>query len=607
MTRPLGRNSTLAGRRSYFQLVAGIWVAISLGTNYSFGIVSNHLKETYNFGQEEVTTISTVGFMLGFFSFPGGALYDYAGPRPVLIIGGLMMSFGFLFLGLTLLGALPHTVAMLAFENTLISMGSSWLDVGCLMTNLFVFPLNRGDIIALQKTFMGLGSTIFALMFEGFFETNYFGYCLFASISIASACFFGAWIIEFPSYILSKRDRARMSELEIERAEATQDTIYKAKPIDPWRVTTGMVLLWSSVIFLATVSLVVAFVKPSETSRNIIACGAIVVIFIFLLIAIPKENPFPCCKGTPSEHKPSTPTSLVKVDGTLEETSGAPEMVEMISAKVLGDNQNGETTPLSAKSESGRGSYFGDSEAVHAHVMKMKKSQFQGTIWNNLIREPIVWVLWWTAFSVWGASLVIIVNSAQIYRSLNDNVFETDTNALYVALMGIGSALGRMFTGFLEQKFRVRGISITVVCALPAVLLVLALPSFLFLPASWLAIPFTLSSFAFGFSCAVNVLIISGLFAQDQGKHYHFTFFSAMVALLALNRFLFGNTYQAESVKQNLYPHCNGVPCVLISFSVLTGLCVTGVISGIGTHFLWKSQCRKAERQSSCEEAKVLD
>lgn len=76
--------------------------------------------------------------------------------------------------------------------------------------------------------------------------------------------------------------------------------------------------------------------------------------------------------------------------------------------------------------------------------------QYQGSFWSHL-KTLDLWLCCWNTLATWGCGLVITFNSAIIYRALNMNVYEQRTNTLYSAIIGVGSALGRMSMGIFES------------------------------------------------------------------------------------------------------------------------------------------------------------
>ena len=89
-----------AERHRALQLGTGVLGACLVGTIYAFGIYAHHLKERFHLTQQQLTTVSTAGFVIANFNFPAGLLYDALGAPAVNVVGGTVMGVGFTLLGL---------------------------------------------------------------------------------------------------------------------------------------------------------------------------------------------------------------------------------------------------------------------------------------------------------------------------------------------------------------------------------------------------------------------------------------------------------------------------------------------------------------------------
>jgi hypothetical protein len=238
-------------------------------------------------------------------------------------------------------------------------------------------------------------------------------------------------------------------------------------------------------------------------------------------------------------------------------------------------------TPM--KPEAGASNLMPSNEGEH---------QYPNSFLKNLRSEPIVWLIWSWNFLTEGAGLVLFANAAQIYRSVNGNVFDEDYNAFCVAMVGIGGAVGRITTGKLDNLLRAHGMHCTIFFPLPPATIAISLVGFLVLPALAAPFLFAFASFGFGICQAVKVLGSRLMFQQDVGKHYSFFSTATMVGIILFNRLLFGEMYEKEARAQELSPFCSGIMCIAISFGVLIGLCVIGVGVGVAAHKMWLRQCK---------------
>jgi MFS family permease len=616
-------------QRRFLQLAAGVWVAIAVGSGYAFGIVSNELKDRFSIGQAGMTTISTVGYILGSFSFPGGISQDYFGPRPTLAFGGLCCSTGFLLLALTFWGAVPGSVPLLSTAYGLINMGNGWSDQGALLTNLFVFPINRGDVIALQKTFVGLGSSLMALWYSGFFSKHYGEFCLFLSIFALTVSLFGSAIIRLPPYQLTNRERKQRSP--ISDAEANElrlwEELYYTKKPPAWRMRISLISLLVTFIVVTAMSVTRAFVPLSAETHLIISIFTVFCVLSFVLMfAFPESGRVASCcsscddaleRGSDSAEGVVDPekASLTFDPSHEEESAGQPNEstpLDLNRCKRYASTDglaNSFTPQLSLQSPSGlepRPLLIPESlpetplkpETGASNTAVESEHQYPNSFMKNLRSEPIVWLIWSWNFLTEGAGLVLFANAAQIYRSINGNVFDEDYNAFCVAMVGIGGAVGRIAAGKIDNLLRAHGMHCTIFFPLPPATIAISLVGFLVLPSLAAPFLFAFASFGFGICQAVKVLGSRLMFRQDVGKHYSFFSTATMVGIILFNRLLFGEMYEKEARAQQLSPFCSGIMCIAVSFGVMIGLCAIGVGVGVAAHKMWLRQCN-AERQES--------
>ena len=549
----------------FLRLASGIWVATVVGIQFAIGLLTNEVKDKYQFTQGQLTTISTTAGVFGCFAFPAGFLWDTFGPKVILVSAGTMLVTGFTLLSLIFGDFIHGTVPIFSIVFAMIAMASAWCDIASLMTNLFNFPLNNGDVVILQKTFMGLGATIISSFYSGWFKDQYSQYCAFTAGLIGLIVVSGFFIIDLPPYVYRQRrevaaaktavdvnskllpesipiDPKEVAQLQRDRRE---DELALNVCADPRRINLGFVLLAVLMIYLTTTQLITAYMDISSTCRAILAAISMVLIMSFLAM------PFAGFKRTSDLMIAAGGSALQEEQ---KEASGPPAVTDV---------------------------------DLPRYVTSLQHSML----------SPDIWLLWWYGFCVWGTGATIIGNSAQIYRSLNNGVYHTEVNAMYVAFIGLGSAVGRIVCGLLQQRFLApRDLPLTWVHPVAPLTVAVGLVSFLILPPGAMLFGFTVFGFGFGYSWAATVLVVRRLFKTDVGKHYNFTFTAPMVSSVVLNRYVFGTLYDTEATKQGHSIHCSGVACVSVSMIVMTSACVTAAIGSFVVHWRW---VRFLSRQSN--------
>ncbi|ESS64228.1 hypothetical protein TCDM_07728 [Trypanosoma cruzi Dm28c] len=207
---------------------------------------------------------------------------------------------------------------------------------------------------------------------------------------------------------------------------------------------------------------------------------------------------------------------------------------------------------------------------------------------------------------MWGTGTVMQMNAAQIYRSKNNGKFDTRTLTLYVAIMSVGSAAGRMAMGYLDMKLsalqragKTRTLT-TIALPIGPLLLVAAYLFFAVLPGSVLLLPFLLGAMGNGVGWGVGVIALRMMYSEDIGKHYNFCFTSGAVATIALNRFMFGEMYDAEARRRGEFPSCNHPRCVRNQMFILLVVNVVATLAAALVHWRFSrfTRARLDERET---------
>jgi len=482
MWNPMNDDDKLRfNQRRLIQLCVGIFLGVTSGSAYAFGVFSNRIKASAGFSQSDMTTITTVGSLMNGFTFPAGVLYDYAGPQYVLGVSTFVSCSGFILLALIFQNIVEPTVYSVAIANGLTNWGSGFNDCGSMMTNLFNLPINRGEVLVIQKTFFGLGSTYLSLAFDGFFgaSDNYLGYCIFVCIFVFVSGCIGTAITRLPKYKRTTLDLKRIAkldpihqELERQQEETSFELFHNPRLVDRRRLNAGVTCLFFTLIFFSTFSIVKAYVEiPTSvvTGLTVLACVCLVSFFVMVLPCelpaffdyefLPDLHPPEELVDKPKPHHNKPPESSRDRDDTHSNATRE----YAVTAPILenhDDNVNGSGLGHEdGRHEEGRASSFlpqrasvaGNSapialpEGVDVTVIPSVKTGF-----SKNILQPIIWCFWLSGFAMFGSNTVLVQNLTQVFTAANDGVYDKSLNSLIVALTGVGSAVGRLTIGFLE-------------------------------------------------------------------------------------------------------------------------------------------------------------
>ncbi|KAL7700928.1 hypothetical protein N2W54_005594 [Lotmaria passim] len=616
-------------------LLGGMCASVCISTLYGFNILSDKMVELFNFTSTGLTTITTVGIVVGYATFPFGVLLDYAGPMYVCICACTMNALGALLYGLAFEGVISGTVVKFAVFSGIMNLGCSCFDAGSLMAILGSFPLTKGPVVALMKTFGGLGASILAVINYSFFRTAYSHYMYFMTALVvfmgSVACIF----IRFPPYHIVQYEQKHLPEqLKVRRRLTERAYLTQYPPMT--RFYLGFAIIISLVIYLTVQSFCVAYAHVSDKAR--MGNTIMIIIFVFSLGLL--AAPFPFLGGMeekPSEDLPELPeeeelrNDSQEYDNMNEKTLQHPAEAEVtqgwnaegeLLADGVYDDEKGMKDKKSGTEEDAQNRAAEEDEAIlkdeNLALMTISDQdpQYQTTFLHSLMNVDI-WLCWWNTLATWGCGIVMSFNSAQVYRALANDKYDKATNTMYSAIISVASALGRMSMGifeFLLSRYPSdsRPVITTVypvssICMVIGVIFLLALP----LKSKAIVIGFFFESFGNGFSWACTALTIRTMFAKDIGKHYNFMFVGAFIAVIALNRFGYGELYDREAKRQraaalaqgtkNIYPRCAGKKCVEYSLIILLCVNATAIVGSTLCHLRYRRFVLKHRAQKAAE------
>ncbi|AYU80652.1 hypothetical protein, conserved [Leishmania donovani] len=653
-------------------LMAGVYVGLAISSTYGFSIFTEHLRSKYSFNQADITTISTVGNCCGYLVFFAGMLFDFAGPKVLFPIAGFLGFLGFLFFGLAfddIITSKSKEMALIQFciFNAILYFGCPAMDVATLMPLMVNFPLERGYMVIIQKTFSGLGTSVLMAYFNGWFlnlgakhESNYSGYAYFVGAQMFFCALLGCYFIDLAPYTPCQFRRNRLTEEQAAERKATL-AVYGKQHASARRLYIGCFMVGANLIFLAISSIVTGYVPTKKSGYLVISVIAVFLLALFSLMALPIQflGRYPVIK----KRHPDFP-SLGYSDDVPEEAEAVREakfadVDEMEAAADAGDaaqqrsSVSREPTTVQNPTDGQRVGGAGSANAADVHAMALKGGgeiangmqtyeedeaasprmsdtvereegaapapqtnvagdpQYYQSFWRNLLTIDL-WLFWVSFFGMWGTGTVMQMNAAQIYRSKNFGVYDQSRLSLYVALIGVGSAIGRIVSGILDmwlirrKATSTNEILTTTFLPVGAVLLFASYLFFAVIPAEGLVLPFLLGSIGTGMGWGLGALSVRIVYANDIGKHYNFMFSSGFVSTIALNRFMFGGMFDKEASRLGTAPNCNQPSCVRNQMLILMAVNAMSTIAAVLVHLRFRRFVRQ-ERAKQAEAALALE
>ncbi|PWV13494.1 putative protein associated with differentiation 4 [Trypanosoma cruzi] len=98
------------------------------------------------------------------------SFFDHFGPKPIFILSMVLFPLGALLFALSFRGTIEGSVVRLSVFNGMLTLGCTLYDVVYMMTIMSHFPNSRGPVVAVLKSYIGLGSAIVGSIQLAFFD-----------------------------------------------------------------------------------------------------------------------------------------------------------------------------------------------------------------------------------------------------------------------------------------------------------------------------------------------------------------------------------------------------------------------------------------------------
>ncbi|EPY32837.1 hypothetical protein AGDE_08486, partial [Angomonas deanei] len=395
------RTTAVSETRRFFVLFIGILACIGSSTSYVYNLFSGSLQSKFHLSQNQMTSITTGSALIGLFIFPLAGAYDYFGPKPLFFVAMTAFPLGAILFALSFADAINGSVLRFTVYNGLMGVASAMFDISGLMTLLSIFPSSRGAVIAVMKTFIGLGSAIFGSIALGFFEGSRTNFFYFMALFVNLAGFLSLVFIELPPYQLTTWEEKHLPEGEKRSRLATKRTYFEQIP-PMRRFAVGFVLVFVLFVFLPTQSVLTSNYDLSPRTKQMFAIATVLLVLSFLAMSLPIK-----WLNGGSENL----AQRVEASGDILEQPDQTGTVDAASLQRM-------SVRLSMRLASTRGSLV--EEAIfHMPIQEevLLSPQYETTFLQS-IRRPDLWAVVYALFCAAGTQMVIIVNARFIYSAV---------------------------------------------------------------------------------------------------------------------------------------------------------------------------------------------
>uniref|UniRef100_A0A803MKX2 Nodulin-like domain-containing protein n=1 Tax=Chenopodium quinoa TaxID=63459 RepID=A0A803MKX2_CHEQI len=161
----------LEGR--FFMAFTTIIILTFIGTSYIFSLYSSDIKTTLGYDQ---ATLNLLGFFkdLGaYVSVHAGLIMEVAPPWVILSIGTMINLFGYIMIWLSVTHKIARPSVWLMCLYIIIGANSlGFANTGAIVPCIKNFPENRGVVIGILKSYIGLGGAVMAQLYHALYGND---------------------------------------------------------------------------------------------------------------------------------------------------------------------------------------------------------------------------------------------------------------------------------------------------------------------------------------------------------------------------------------------------------------------------------------------------
>eukprot|EP00250_Pteridium_aquilinum_P009357 c18617_g1_i1 orf=362-2227(+) len=528
-------------------LVAAIWVQAFAGNGAAYANYSSTLKSVLGLTQVQLNYLALSKDLGENVGIMAGLVCNKVPPWVILLVAAIegFLGFGSLWLVASkTISARPlwqMCIAIFVGGNSM-----TWFNTAVLVTCMRNFPKSRGTIVGFLKGFIGLSGAIFMQIFFSLLGRDATSLLFFLAVGPTLLCLF---CMGFIRPVKSPPGGASYSEVEEEQKQ------FK--------------IIYIICIALAVYLFAAVFVDEFVTNSRV---SLIVVIVMFLFLVAPGFVPLRVfirtimCKKRDGMDLYDTCASVEPLHKPLEtpDATKGEEMLNKRSNKVF-EAEEEDTADLLA---------YGEGAVKRKKRRPRRGEDFK--LKQALIKADF-WLLFLTFFCGVGSAITAGDNLSQLGEAQGFKDV-----SIFVLLLSIWGFVGRIGGGFVSEHF-VRSSSLprpVWIGAAQALMIVahllfaFALPGSLY-PAS------SIVGLCMGVQIAVTVPTISEIFGLKHfGILYNFIILADPVGSLLFSTLLAGNLYD-YAISQQDSDVCTGAHCFRLTFLIMAGVCVVGVIFSI--------------------------
>ncbi|XP_021725608.1 uncharacterized protein LOC110692831 [Chenopodium quinoa] len=527
----------LAGR--FFIVFSTLMILGFIGAAYIFGLYSGDIKTSLGYDQTTLNLLSFFKDLGTYVSVHAGLLMEVAPPWVVLSVGGVVNFFGYFMIWLAVTNKISQPpVWLMCLYITIGANSLGFANTGGLVPCVQNFPENRGVVIGILKSYLGIGGAIMTQFYHALYgdNSNTSGVILIiswlpAAVSLLFA--FSVRVLDVAGRNI-KRDRKFFND-----------------------VLCMSLGLAGFIMVMIIVQKQVEFSKASYSGTF-----AVIIVLLILPIFLVFREEYAIWKN-----------KLSNASSTLSELKIVPENhVSPVKNQALATNNSPEHVESAWNKDVFRPPAKGENHSI-----------LQATFSVDMQ------ILFLATICGIGGNLTTIDNLGQIGTSLG---YPKKSISAFVSLVSIWQFLGRVMGGLISERLldkykwpRPACLSIVLfVSCIPHLLIAFNVPYGLYVAS-------VIMGFCFGAEWTYLFTIISELFGlKHYGTLYNYGSLAAPLGSFIFNVRIAGHLYDREGLRQLKAQgltrkhgeelHCYGVKCYQLAYFIITAATfVTALVS----------------------------
>jgi MFS family permease len=526
-------------------LLGSLILNLAAGSVYVFGAYSGSLKAS-GLSQQNVQLVSSLGNLGLYCGLFAGLFYDRRGAVQTAIAGTCIAAVGYTLAWLGTKNVFPGDPTIILSISFMVAWhGGAWLDCASVTTAVKLFPKNRGLIVGIVKSFFGLSASVLAQIYLAFFS----GEATRNSNTTQIACPNGKPPANY-TFLPSSTLSMSLSTTTSKNVNSVPFLLFLAI----FTVGTGI-----AGVFLLTERHNGSIMRPDEKKRINFGYIVVWILAVYLAVVAAVEN-------------------LVNNGKTMHLVSFVVMNFILLALWALpwGMSVGGGGAEVATEIEQ-------DDDSIIENNLSDENSAEVDERRNFTICQTICqldfWMLWFCHFCGTANGLFFINNVSQIDQSLGG---AKSTAALYVSILSVSNAVGRMGAGFMSDRFR----------AIPRTLFFVGALFFMFIgqgsltlipSTGWLFVGCIIIGICYGAFWALIPPMCIELFGDKNiGTNYQILGLAPAAGSLLASVVLSGNVYKQYLVPNTNY--CCGRHCFLLTHAVTSLSALAACVVAVG---LW--------------------